>query len=139
LWSGKQPTDAETQEILDGPIFSESFEEAEDLDEESINKHLTEYLTAVYSNVSGFEATGCSLNKNNLILEGKIKFNSGKEKSTKFIFESTDRGLVGSNKDFATHEAFRLSTKIKDKVIMTESLKYCYKVDGNLVKGDTQK
>ena len=138
LWSGKQPTDTETQAILDGPVFEEAFEEAEDLDEESINKHLTEYFTSVYSNVSNFEATGCNMNKNKLVLEGKIKFNSGKEKATKFVFESTDRGIVGINEDFATHEAFRLSAKVKNKTLMTESFKYCYKIEGSLVKGTTK-
>lgn len=139
LWSGKQPTDEETQVILDGPTFEESFESAEDLDEDSINKHLTEYFTSVYSNVSGFEATNCNMTNKKLVLEGKIKFNSGKEKATKFVFESTDRGLVGINEDFAAHEAFRLSAKVKDKVLMTESFKYCYKIDGSLVKGNTKK
>ena len=74
-----------------------------------------------------------------LVLEGKIKFNSGKEKATTFVFESTDRGIVGINEDFAAHEAFRLSAKVENKTLMTESFKYCYKVDGSLVKGSTNK
>ena len=139
LWTEAQPTEEEIEGILDGPRFEEAFEDAEDLDEESINKHLTEYFTSVYSNVASFEATGCNMSGKKLVLEGKIKFNSGKEKTTKFIFESTERGVVGINEDFAAHEAFRLSTKIKNKVIMTESLKYCYKIDGSLVKGNTKK
>lgn len=137
LWSGPQPTEEEIESILDGPRFEEAFEDAEDLDEESINKHLTEYLTSVYSNVATFEATGCNMSGKKLVLEGKIKFNSGKEKATKFTFEATDRGIVGINEDFATHEAFRLSAKVENKTLMTESFKYCYKIDGQLVKGNT--
>lgn len=139
LWSGPQPTEEEIEGILDGPRFEEAFEDAEDLDEDSINKHLTEYLTSVYSNVATFEATGCNMSGKKLVLEGKIKFNSGKEKATKFVFESTERGIVGINEDFAAHEAFRLSAKVENKTLMTESFKYCYKVDGSLVKGSTNK
>lgn len=139
LWSGPQPTEEEIEGILDGPRFEEAFEDAEDLDEESINKHLTEYFTSVYSNVATFEATGCNMSGKKLVLEGKIKFNSGKEKATKFVFESTERGIVGINEDFAAHEAFRLSAKVENKTLMTESFKYCYKVDGSLVKGSTNK
>ena len=30
----------------------------------------------------------CTLEKNKLVVEGKITFNSGKEKNTKFVFEA---------------------------------------------------
>lgn len=111
--------------------------DAEDLDEESINKHLTEYFTQVYSNVKSFEATSCSLTANELILEGLIKFNSGNEKTTTFRFESTTEGLVGKNADLTEQAAFKLSAKTHNKVLITESFKYCYDIEGATVKGTT--
>lgn len=138
LWSGEQPTEAETEAILDDPRFSEALADAEDLDEESINKHLTEYFTKVYSNVKCFEATSCSLAANELILEGLIKFNSGNEKTTTFRFESTTEGLVGKNTDLTEQAAFKLSAKTHNKVLITESFKYCYNIEGATVKGSTR-
>jgi hypothetical protein len=119
-------------------LATEAFADAEDLDEESINKHLTEYFTQVYSNVKSFEATSCSLNANELILEGLIKFNSGNEKTTTFRFESTTEGLVGKNADLTEQAAFKLSAKTHNKVLITESFKYCYDIEGATVKGTTR-
>jgi hypothetical protein len=119
-------------------LATEAFADAEDLDEESINKHLTEYFTQVYSNVKSFEATSCSLTANELILEGLIKFNSGNEKKTTFRFESTTEGLVGKNADLTEQAAFKLSAQTHNKVLITESFKYCYDIEGATVKGTTR-
>lgn len=138
LWSEEQPTEAEIEAILDSPRFEGDLTTAEDFDEKSFDKHLTEYFTNVYSNVDTFNCTACAINGRQLVVEGCIKFKSGKNKDTKFIFESTDRGLVGKNTDFSATEAFRLSTKLRNKVLYTEGIKYRYSIGESLVRGNTK-
>ena len=118
---------------------TEELTAAEDFDEESFNKCLNEYVQKVYSNVKCFEATSCSITDSKLIVEGLITFNSDKSKTTKFIFEGkSNTDLVGKNIDFSDEAAFKLSTKIANKTIYTESLKYSYKINESLVSGVAQ-
>jgi hypothetical protein len=114
-------------------------EEVEDFDEESFNEHLNMYLTSVYSNVKCFEATACTMDKTNFIVEGKIKFNSGRQKTTKFIFESTKYGFRGENKDFAQNKAFTLNTRVLNKTLFTEGFTYNYRINESLVQGRTNR
>ena len=114
-------------------------ESIDELDEASLNNHITEYLKEVYSNVDSFEATECSLNES-LILEGKIKFNSGKEKLTMFEFlpayEEGHLFFEGINKEFAKDKAFRLNCSINEsKTLITESFGYKYNINETLVEG----
>lgn len=151
LWSAPQPTEEETlatlAELGEGvdsvehtELEEREFTEAEDFDEESFDKCLTEYLQNVYSNVNCFEATACSFTNNKLLVEGLVKFNSGKEKSTKFVFEGKKCScLIGTNPDFYSKAAFKLSTSIKNKTIYTESLGYSYKINESLIKGVAKK
>ena len=147
LWTGPQPTDEETLDNL--KAFDEAFIPAEeveelpadeiaqleDLDEESFNEHLTKYMTEVYSNVESFAASSCSSDTKQLVVEGIIKFKSGREKATRFVFESLKEGLLGSNKDFAESKAFTLKAKITDKKLITEGLCYNYKIGSEQING----
>lgn len=145
LWSGKQPTEEETKAILDKlpdaeTEVEESFnlDEVEDFDEESFNEHFSKYMTETYSNVSAFEATSCAVEGKNLVVEGVIKFESGKSKTTKFVFESSANCLIGSNADLCENKAFTVQPKITEKKLVTESIKYSYKIGENLVEGSTR-
>lgn len=136
-------SEAEVEAMLDGPLFTDKeeevdFEVVEDFDEESFNEHLSRYFTEVYSNVKAFEVTSCELKENRLVVEGLIKFNSGKERKTAFSFEkSSKKTLSGLNEDFAAAPAFELSVKVASKKIITEGLSYAYDIDGCAVKGQT--
>lgn len=130
--------DEESKEETEEPEFNE--DDIDELDEDSLNKHIDEYLKEVYSNVKSYETTDCSLKEGKLIVEGKISFNSGKEKLTMFEFlPSYCEGKLffeGYNKDFSEDKAFTLNCSInKSKTLITESFGYKYKINENLVKG----
>ena len=131
--------DEESEEVeIEEPEFNE--DDIDELDECSLNKHIDEYLKEVYSNVKSYETTGCELKEGKLIVEGKILFNSGKEKLTMFEFLPAYRKgklfFEGYNKDFSEGKAFTLNCSInKSKTLITESFGYKYKINKNLVKG----
>lgn len=131
--------DEEPEEIeIEEPEFNE--DDIDELDECSLNKHIDEYLKEVYSNVKSYETTGCELKEGKLIVEGKISFNSGKEKLTMFEFlPAYCEGKLffeGYNKDFSEDKAFTLNCSINEaKTLITESFGYKYKINENLVEG----
>ena len=130
--------DEESEEEIEEPEFNE--DDIDELDEDSLNKHIDEYLKEVYSNVKSYETTDCSLKEGKLIVEGKISFNSGKEKLTMFEFlPAYCEGKLffeGYNKDFSKDKAFKLNCSINEsKTLITESFGYKYKINENLVEG----
>ena len=131
--------DEKSKEVeVEEPEFSE--DDIDELDEDSLNKHIDEYLKEVYSNVKSYKTTGCELKEGKLIVEGKISFNSGKEKLTMFEFlPAYCEGKLffeGYNKDFSEDKAFKLSCSINEsKTLITESFGYKYKINENLVEG----
>ena len=129
--------DDEEDEIKE-PEFNE--DDIDALDECSLNKHIDEYLKEVYSNVKSYKTTDCKLKEGKLIVEGKISFNSGKEKLTMFEFlPAYCEGSLffeGYNKDFSEDKAFTLNCSINEsKTLVTESFGYKYKINENLVEG----
>ena len=131
--------DEESEEVeIEEPEFNE--DDIDELDECSLNKHIDEYLKEVYSNVKSYETTGCELKEGKLIVEGKISFNSGKEKLTMFEFLPAycegNLFFEGYNKDFSEDKAFTLNCSINEsKTLITEGFGYKYKINENLVEG----
>lgn len=130
--------DEESKEETEEPEFNE--DDIDELDEDSLNKHIDEYLKEVYSNVKSYETTDCMLKEGKLIVEGKISFNSGKEKLTMFeflpVYCEGNLFFEGYNKDFSEDKAFTLNCSINEsKALITESFGYKYKINENLVKG----
>lgn len=126
---------------FDKSVVSDIWESIEDFDEKEFNKLTENYLTNVYSNVKSFEATGCSLDDDKLVVEGIIKFTSGKTKNTTFTYE-TKRAigkvlvLEGLNADFASEKAFTLNCKVDtENRLIVESLNYKYTINNTLVEG----
>lgn len=117
--------------------------EAKELDEGKFDMLITKYLRENYSNVSGYETTSGSIdeNENKVVLEGKIKFNSGKERATKFIFEAkeiTKKGkikLFGLNETFSNKKAFGLTCELSGTKLLSESLTYRYSENDKVIKG----
>ena len=134
-----ESSDEESEEVeIEDPEFNE--DDIDELDECSLNKHIDEYFKEVYSNVKSYETTGCELKEGNLIVEGKISFNSGKEELTMFEFLPAycegNLFFEGYNKDFSEDKAFTLNCSInKSKTLVTESFGYKYKINENLVEG----
>lgn len=121
---------------------SETELDFDEVDEEGLDELGESYLHRVYENVESFKTTSVSANDTTLIVEGLIKFTSGAEKKTGFIFEAKDvnaRGQLrfcGHNKHLTeSKDAFSLVGRIDNKKLFVESLKYNYKVNDNSVRG----
>ncbi len=145
LWSRPQPTDAETEANL--ATMGEAMTSTEDFDEldDAFDEHITEYLKEVYSNIESYNSTNCSMRGKKLVVEGLIKFQSGKTKTTRFTFDSNKRinnTLVfrGMNEGLTSdRSAFRLACRADNKKLVTENLSYKYTIDGANVTGKTKK
>ena len=107
----------------------------DDFDEESFDEIGESYLRRVYDNVDSFNTTKVVSNNDKLIIEGVIKFKSGKTKNSSFVFEgfrTTKRGKTlaeGMNETFSkSKKAFILKGTLTDKNFVSESLTYNYTV-----------
>lgn len=143
------PVSDETESDILANNAEESTEEFEDtdfdfdeIDEEGLDELGEGYLRRVYENVESFKTTSAAANETALIVEGLIKFNSGVEKKTGFIFEAKDvntKGQLrfcGHNKHLSeSNDAFSLVGRIDNKKLIVESLKYNYKVNEDSVRG----
>ena len=133
------PLEPETQsEISDNVEDGGEIEiDMDEFDEDSFDELGEGYLKKVYENVNSFKTSNVSFIKNKLIVEGVIKFNSGKSKKTNFIFESreaTKSGkvrFIGENKEIARgRKSFTVTGKVDNKKFMSESFNYNYGVRG---------
>jgi len=105
----------------------------EDFDEESFDGLGESYLKRVYENVDSFKTTEVRQKDDKLMLEGVIKFNSGKQKKTSFIFEAseaTPNGKVkflGENAQISRgKKSFALRGNISGNKFISESFTYNY-------------
>ncbi len=133
-------SETEVEAYLDESKEEVRFDEIEDFQEQLFNEHVTKYLNEVYSNVESFETTNCTLDENKFIVEGNIKFKSGKTKKMSFDFKAANNGLLeGYSKNIPVESKFTLKYNInKDKALVTESLAYKYKINGTEVSGETK-
>lgn len=129
----------EMEEAEDETTEEESEEEpAEDefdeFDEESFDGLGESYLRSCYENVTNFKTSSIASQGNKLFIEGIIKFDSGNEKKTNFVFES-----IGNNKFEGYNEqisrgkkTFKLSGSVKNNKLVCESLNYNYRSKNEL-------
>ena len=122
-----------------GECKAKTLEDLEEVDDESIDAVVSDYLEENYSNVKNFKTTSCELNNNKLVLEGCINFKSGKSKQTTFVFEKVGNSLVGNNKQFGKNSKFEINCKFDDNKVIAESLHYKYNVGKKLVEGTTKR
>lgn len=132
------PTEvADTIEETEGgeePADDEVDYDVEDFDSDSFDELGEAYLKAVYENVSSYKTTDVSSQGNALVVEGLIKFNSGKMKPTKFVFEAKTATknnklrFIGENKNITRgRKAFTLTgTLNENKSFITERFNYNY-------------
>lgn len=108
--------------------------DVEDFDSDSFDDLGECYLKSVYENVSSYKTTDVSSKGNTLVVEGLIKFNSGKMKPTKFVFEANTATknnklrFIGENKQITRgRKAFTITGKLNEnKSFITESFNYNY-------------
>lgn len=123
-------------EIMDTPVEEPEYQdfEIDEFDETEFDGLGEGYLKRVYENVDSYKTTKGSLVGDTLKLEGIIKFKSGKEAKTNFVFESktvTKSGklkLIGENQQFAKgKKSFTLTGKVDGKKLIAEGLTYNYR------------
>lgn len=135
-----KPLDDETiQDIETNSIDGESEEDDDNEEEteftenefnESFSKLCENYLKENYSNVESFKATKSTHSPKQIIVEGLIKFTSGKIKNTKFSFNENistknHKGFQGKNLNITKDAApFLLKTNSK---MVCEALSYNYR------------
>lgn len=108
--------------------------DVEDFDSDSFDDLGECYLKSVYENVSSYKTTDVSSKGNTLVVEGLIKFNSGKMKPTKFVFEASTATknnklrFIGENKQITRgRKAFTITGKLNEnKSFITERFNYNY-------------
>ena len=106
----------------------------EDFDEESFDGLGEAYLKEVYDNVDSYKTSNVSMKGNSLVVEGVIKFTSGKEKKTNFIFEAKTATknnklrFIGENKQITRgRKAFTITGQLNEnKSFITEKFNYNY-------------
>ena len=106
----------------------------EEVDETALDELGESYLKGVYENVESFRTSNVLTDDKHLVVEGVIKFKSGAEKKTGFIFEAhsaTPDGkvrFIGKNEHFSRgSKAFTLTGRITDKKLISESFTYNYR------------
>lgn len=108
--------------------------DVEDFDSDSFDDLGESYLKSVYENVRSYKTTDVSSKGNTLVVEGLIKFNSGKMKPTKFVFEANTATknnklrFIGENKQITRgRKAFTITGKLNEnKSFITESFNFNY-------------
>lgn len=153
----EQPIEDEVEETETEEEDKWDDEEAtfESLDIDKFNSIANTYLTEVYGNVESFTTTNATVDdeNNKLIIEGVIKYKSGKSKNTQFEFvgesitEDNKYVFKGLNETFVkdNDKAFTLKASIDNNTLISESLDYDYTVtntklnESKVVKGSTLK
>lgn len=137
--NGEEPVDDTpiedevTEEDAPAEGEEETLDSAEEFVEESFDTLVGKYLTRVYENVNKYKTKKITAKNNQYVVEGLIKFNSGKIKPTTFLFECKNNTLVGKNSQLARNrKAFTVKGRIQEKKFIAESFNYNYKapVDG---------
>lgn len=140
-------TDEEQAEFVEpqeeeAPADDEDIDfDMDELDDEATGEVVESYLKNVYDNVDSFELKEASITDDHMLIEGLIKFNSGKEVNTGFLFtpdrvENNRVRLYGMNEHFSKEpRSFALVGCVENKKFIPESLSYNYKLNEQLIKG----
>lgn len=129
-------------EILEAFDDTDREVELESFDTNTFEELTNKFLNKVYENVDSFKVTQGILNENNIIIDGTIKFKSGKTKNSRFVFEQTKRKLsknnvkyVGINETFTkeSKRPFTLTATINNNELVFDTLKYKFVNESVLV------
>lgn len=139
----EQPTPAPKLEVEDDDETEEETfvgEGLTDFDEVSFDKHINRYLKEVYDNVVSYKSVDGSIDGNTIIIEGLVKFNTGKENKTTFRLTLNGTSTVsGLNESFAKENgSYAVEGKVENNTFITENINYKYKIEDDLVEGCTK-
>lgn len=101
-------------------------ESLEELNESTIESLISKALVEAYKNVAGFRLTECRYSNKELLLDGKVFFESGNVRAItyKFTNASTEEDNItftGLNEKLGIDKSFILSGKAKNSVFIAES------------------
>lgn len=106
----------------------------DEFDEESFDELGESYLKSIYENVDSYRTTNITNYNDQIKVEGLIKFDTGSERKTSFIFESKDctksgkLRFIGENVEITNgKKAFTITGSLNEKKFITESFNYNYK------------
>lgn len=127
----------EASEVIE-PVSDEVKDQIEldvdEFDDESFDKLTESFLKQNYSNIDSYKTKNVTSKGNKFFVEGIIKFESGKERKTSFLFEAVKASrnnkirLIGENINFAKdHKSLSLVGSVDSKQLISESLAYNYK------------
>ena len=125
-------------DTIEEPIEGDEMDvNIDEFDEESFDELGESYFKRIYENVNGYKTTTIKELNNQLVVEGTLKFNSGNQKKTSFVFEALDidkngrARFVGDNKQITEgKKAFTLVGKVSGNKFITESMNYNYRDKG---------
>ena len=129
-----EQSDEEDEESDEEEDSEEVEYDIDEFDEDTFDGLGESYLRKVYDNVNSFNTTSVKEKGNKWIVEGKISFNSGNVKPTKFIFEASSANrkgkinFIGENMQISRgKKSFKLSGVLDNKKFISESLNYNYR------------
>lgn len=106
----------------------------DEFDEESFDELGESYLKSIYENVDSYRTTNITNYNDQIKVEGVIKFDTGSERKTSFIFESKDctksgkLRFIGENVEITNgKKAFTITGSLNENKFITESFNYNYK------------
>jgi len=117
--------------------FSESYtaenltsvmNELDDLQEEALEKAISDSLVEAYGNVAGFRFNDCSYLNEKLAIDGTIYFTSGNTRKTTYTFSKAfgadnKISIVGLNEKLGLDKQFTITGYTDNKTFITESFK----------------
>lgn len=142
--------------IEDEPVVEESLKGEPKCDEKAVvsidiksvnearfDRLIRNYLRETYYNVSDYSTSAVSIDEKagTIAADGVIRFKSGKEKPTRFVFESAEMTktgklkLLGRNESLTDREAFTLTCSCEGGKLLSESMSYCYRIGDDSVRG----
>ena len=113
------------------------------VNEARFDRLVRNYLKETYYNVSDYNTSAVSIDEKagTVIADGVIRFKSGKEKPTRFVFESAEMTktgklkLLGRNESLTDRKAFTLTCSCEGGKLLSESMSYCYRIGDDSVRG----
>ncbi len=141
----EEPKEEEDVEIKKTSVIAdESLEKKvifEGFDSEKFDTLVNKYLVSTYNNVDSYTSTKGTFEDGKMIVEGTLKFKSGKEKATSFVLDEckeTKGGkfkLSGINETFSNKKAFNFVGTSKNNELVCESLSYKYDLADKKISG----
>ena len=120
--------DMGTNESVEVPTegLQSIMESLEELNESTIESLISKALIEAYKNVAGFRLTECKYSNKELLLDGKVFFESGNVRAItyKFTNASTEEDNItftGLNEKLGIDKSFTLSGKAKNNIFIAES------------------